>query len=153
MVRPEPSSHSVLGNTPMPTTNKSVSMIVPSVSSTASICSRPCTAVTPTPHRKSTPFDRCTSATTSPTMFPTTRSKGAANDSIRVVSTPLPTAVAATSAPMKPAPTTTSRRGPASSAVRIAKQSLRLRRVCTPFIPSVPGKVRQRAPVAISNPW
>ena len=59
---------------------------------------------------------------------------------------PRPRHVAATSAPMKPAPTTATRLGPASSAARMATQSSRVRRVWTPARWSVPGRRRGAGP-------
>ena len=69
-----------------------------------------------------------------------------------VTSSPRPRAVAATSAPMNPAPTTTTRRGVASNSARMARLSASVRKVYTPARCSVPGKVRVRAPVAITTP-
>ena len=53
-----------------------------------------------------TPWDRCRSASTSPTGSGNTRASGRGSTSITVVSHPNATAVLATSSPMKPAPTT-----------------------------------------------
>ena len=56
---PLPSSQSVAGREPMPTTTRSASSSVPSDSTTFSTWSVPRTSSTPTPQRTSTPSARC----------------------------------------------------------------------------------------------
>ncbi|KAG1648580.1 hypothetical protein GQR58_029726 [Nymphon striatum] len=128
-VRPEPSSHSVLGMTPIPTTTTSASRVEPSERVTERTRPSPSRASTPTPSRSGT---------------------GAI--STMVTSSPWLRAVAATSAPMNPAPQTTTRLGAEAKSARMAMASLSVRSVCTPSNPWALGKLRVRAPVAMNSP-
>ncbi len=65
--------------------------------------------LTPTPRRTSTPSSRCSWVTKSPMRPGSTRPRGTSAASIIVTSSPRPRQVAATSAPMKPAPMTATR--------------------------------------------
>ena len=69
-----------------------------------------------------------------------------------VTSRPLPRAVAATSAPMNPAPITTTRPGAASKAARRASESSSVRSTKTPSRAGWPGSRRGAAPVAMTRP-
>ena len=71
----------------------------------------------------------CTSAHTWPISAPRMGSNGMGAISTIVTSRPADLAVAATSAPMNPAPTTTTRWGEASKSARMARQSSRVRSV------------------------
>ena len=104
---PLPSSHSVAGRDPMPTTTRSAGSSVPSVNTTLSTCPSPRTSATPTPRRTSTPSSRCSRATSSPICSPSTAASGVGCGSTSTTSTPRLRRLAATSQPMKPAPTTT----------------------------------------------
>ena len=108
-VSPEPSSQSVSGTTPTPTTTTSASTALPSSSRTRSTLPSPSIAATPTPRRRSTPWSRCSSPHTMPSSGPRPRTIGAGSASSTVTSRPRPRHVAATSAPMNPAPITTTR--------------------------------------------
>ena len=66
--RPLPASHSVFGSAPSPTTTRSAATREPSVSSTASTRPAPCSAATPVPRRRSTPWSRCSAAHHSPQL-------------------------------------------------------------------------------------
>ena len=70
--------------------------------------------------------------------------------SIIVTSSPRSRQVAATSAPMNPAPMTATRAGPASSSARSARQSSMVRSTCTPSGSS--GRWRGAAPMASTIP-
>ena len=70
--------------------------------------------------------------TASPARCPRTRSSGTGRASTTVTSWPRWRQVAATSEPMKPAPTTTTRPGEASRSARRARQSSSVRRMWTP---------------------
>src|SRR5687767_11849008 len=83
IVRPLPSSHSVFGVTPMPTTTTSASIREPSESATPATRDSPRTLVTTTPVRRSTPWSRCTAATMSPNVGPRMGASGTGSDSIR----------------------------------------------------------------------
>src|ERR1700682_6799891 len=108
---PLPPSHPVAGCEPIPTTTRSASSSVPSESTTCSTCPpAPRTSATPTPVRTSTPSARCSLATSDPVCSPSTDANGAGCGSTRTTCTPSPRRLAATSQPMKPAPTTTARR-------------------------------------------
>ena len=67
------------------------------------------TASIATPARTSTPARRCSSVTQRPTSSPTTGPSGTSSASSIVTTSPRAAAVEATSAPMNPAPTTTTR--------------------------------------------
>ena len=77
---------------------------------------------------------------TAPIRTPNARSRGTSAASSRVTSSPRPRQVAATSAPMNPAPTTTTRPGRRSSSRRRPRQSSSVRSTCTPAIDSDPGQ-------------
>ena len=130
IVSPDPSSHAVSGTTPMPTSTTSASTAVPSPSRTRSTRSSPSIASTCTPVRRSTPWSRCIAAITAPSSGPNPRTIGCGSASSTVTSSPRPRHVAATSAPMNPAPITTTF-GPASSRARSASASSSVRRVNT----------------------
>ncbi|SHU59030.1 Uncharacterised protein [Mycobacteroides abscessus subsp. abscessus] len=123
---PDPSSQSIAGRLPIPRTTRSVSRRVPSDKVTDWTRSCPSTASTPTPTRTSTPSLRCSRATRSPSCWPIAANSGAGCGSTRTTSTPLARRVAATSQPMKPAPTTTARRA-FSASPRSAKLSSAVR--------------------------
>ena len=69
-----------------------------------------------------------------------------------VTSRPRARDVAATSAPMNPAPMTTTCWAPPVSSARSASASSRLRRTCTPSSPSAAGRRRGTPPVAMTTP-
>ena len=145
--RPLPASHSVFGSAPSPKTTRSAATREPSVSSTASTRAAPCSAATPVPRRRSTPWSRCSAAHHSPSSGPS-GSIGVGAMSISVTSRPCLRAVWATSHPMNPAPTIATR-GRCSSAARSAIPSSRLRRTWTPSSsPPAPGQRRALDPVA-----
>ena len=106
---PLPSSQSVEGREPIPTTTTSASSSEPSASWTFSTWPVPVTPVTPTPQRTSTPSARCSRATNSPISVPSTDASGVGCGSTIVTSTPILRRLAATSQPMNPAPITTAR--------------------------------------------
>ncbi len=83
--------------------------------------------------------------------MPTPRTIGCGRASSTVTSRPRLRHVAATSAPMNPAPITQTR-APASSRSRIAWQSSIVRSVNTPASAGCPGSVRGVDPVAMTNP-
>ncbi len=149
---PEPSSQPVFGETPMPTTTRSASTSVSSASRTWVTRSPPSNPATPTPRRRSTPWSRWSSPITAPISSPSARPSGTGSASRIVTSQPAVRQVAATSAPMKPAPTTTTRRTPPSRAARTASASSIVRSVWTPASDSVPGSSRGVAPVATTRP-
>ena len=126
-------------------------MTAPSLSRTCSTRLSPSIASTATPSRRSIPLRRWSSAQRSPISSPSTRPSGTGSASTSVTSAPRPRAVAATSEPMKPAPTTT-RRAPCRSASRIARPSSSVRSVCRPSRSGAAGSVRGRAPVAMMSP-
>ncbi|CAB4995572.1 unannotated protein [freshwater metagenome] len=130
----------------------SASITDPSDRRTRSTRPSPSSVSTPTPRRRSTSCSRCRSAIRWPMSGPSTRPSGTGSASTIVTSMPRPRAVAATSAPMNPAPMTTTLRGAASNAERNARASSMVRNVKTPARPSVPGNRRGVDPVAMSNP-
>ena len=65
------------------------------------------TSATPTPQRTSTPSARCSRATSAPICSPSTEASGVGCGSTRTTVDAQPRRLAATSQPMKPAPTTT----------------------------------------------
>ena len=73
--------------------------------------------------------------------------------SITVTERPWASRFSATSRPMKPAPTTTARRAPASTAERMASASSGVRTVKTPgrSAPGSPAGTNGEAPVAMTN--
>ena len=107
---------------------------------------------------RSTPVERSSSTLcsawrpphSSPISRPRPRSIGTSAYSTMVTSCPRPDAVAATSAPMKPAPTTTTFLGSPPRSLRSAAASTWVRSTCTPAIPAVPGSRRGEAPLAIT---
>ena len=101
-----------------PTTTTSASTVEPSASRTRSTRPSPSIASTCTPVRRSTPWSRCMSAITAPSSGPSPRTIGWGNASSTVTSSPRPRHVAATSAPMKPAPITTTRGEPRRARAR-----------------------------------
>ena len=92
-------------------------------------------------------------ASTMPISAPSARSSGTAAASSMVTSSPRPRHVAATSAPMKPAPTTTTRVGPR---VEVAPQAEavveRAQHVHAVEHRRCPGSQRAAAPVAMTSP-
>ena len=92
-----------------------------------------------------------TCATNRPMSSGRTRLIGWGSASIIVTSWPRPRQVAATSAPMKPAPITTTRFGSRSRSARRARHSSRSRSTCTPSSGS-PGRVLGDAPMASTIP-
>ena len=153
-VSPEPSSQPMLGTTPTPTTTTSARTSVPSSRVRTLVGVSPSCSTrrsrTPTPSRTSTPSSRCSCVTTSPMLPGSTRPRGTSPASIIVTSRPRPRHVAATSAPMNPAPITATLGLPASSSDRIARQSDMVRSTCTPAVPS--NSNRGDAPMASTMP-
>ena len=94
------------GRTPMPTTTRSAASRSPVESVTASGA----IAVTVVPRWKRTPCDSWIARTMSPIAAPMTRSMGRASGATTCTSSPRVRSEAATSRPMKLAPTTTQRR-------------------------------------------
>ena len=111
---PQPASHAVSATAPIATSTVSASIARPSSRSSAStVPARPArTPAMRAPVITSTRSARCRSANQRPTSSPSTRHRGAGSVSTIVTSTPSRRAVAATSSPMKPAPTI-ARRDPA----------------------------------------
>lgn len=138
---PEPISQSVAGRQPTPRSTRSAGRTEPSVSSTAVTCRRPRSCATPTPTLSSTPCSACRPAQTAPISAPSGPASGTGSISTTVTWTPKATAVLATSDPMKPAPTTTSR-APGRNCWRSARASPGVRSVCTPVVAGTPGSVR-----------
>ena len=154
-VSPEPWSQSTVGATPMPTTTTSAPTASPSSSSTTSPPGSPAarrTSATPTPVRRSTPWAPCNDPQYAPIRGPSRLAKGISITSTTVTWQPMPAQVDATSAPMNPAPMTTTRHdSTAVTAARRANESSSVRRVKSPswlLSPSVPGSRRGEAPVA-----
>ena len=83
---------------------------------------------------------------------PRARARGTGSASRTVTSQPRPRAVAATSEPMNPAPTTTTRGDPVVSAARRARLSSSVRRTWTPSRSGWSGSRRTVAPVAMTSP-
>ena len=133
--RPLPASHARSGSTPMPTRMWSHASRRPSLRVRRSTRSVPAAAATLVPRMTSTPSLRCRSANQVPTAGPSNAASGASAASTIVVCTPAFAAAAATSWPMKPAPTMT-RRPPSASAARSARASSRVRSVWTLAKPS-----------------
>ena len=97
------------GSTPMPTRTWSHASRRPSLRVSCSTRSAPVAAAMLAPRTTSTPSLRCRSANQVPTTGPSTAASGASAASTIVVCTPALAAAAATSWPMKPAPTMTRR--------------------------------------------
>src|ERR1700743_3318093 len=102
-----PSSHSVAGRDPMPTTTRSAVSSVPSVSTTVSTWPSPRTSATLTPRYTPPPSSRCSRATNSPICSPSTEASGVGCGSTSTTSTPRLRRVAATSPSDKPCAITT----------------------------------------------
>ena len=83
---------------------------------------------------------------------PRPRTSGAGAASSTVTGQPSELAVAATSRPMNPAPTTTTRAVPPAMRSRRAIESSSVRSSCTPGAASWPGNRRVREPVAMTSP-
>ena len=83
---------------------------------------------------------------------PRARANGTGRASRTVTSQPRPRAVAATSEPMNPAPTTTTRGDPVVSAARSARLSSNVRSMWTPSSSGWSGSRRTVAPVAMTRP-
>ena len=149
---PEPSSQSVTGMTPMATSTTSARRIDPSSRRRPSTRPCPTSPETPIPVLSSTPWSAWSSAIACPTSGPTTRPSGVASGSTTLTAAPRPRAVAATSMPRKPPPTTARRVPGATSSARSRTASPRLRSVRTPLRSGVPRSVRGVAPVATTSP-
>ena len=150
-VIPDDSCQPVSGTTPMPTTTTSASTTEPSPRRTPVTRPSPSKPATVTPQRRSTPWSWWRAAQAAPISAGKARASGAGSASSMVTSTPRNRAEAATSAPMKPAPTTQTRDA-ASSSARRARQSASVRSTWTPARPSVPAILRGVAPVAMTRP-
>ena len=100
---------------------------------------------------KLTPFRWCRAATTVPISSPNCRARGTAAASTTVTFAPADLAVEATSAPIKPAPMTTTS-APGCSVGRRAAASCKVRSVCTRGKSRVPAMVRGEVPVAMTKP-
>ncbi|HEU4461580.1 MAG TPA: hypothetical protein VFR75_03190 [Solirubrobacterales bacterium] len=96
-----------------------------------------------------TPSSSCSSANQRPSRAPTIGPSGAGSASTTVTSTPSFRAVAATSWPMKPAPTITSR-DPGTSSRRSCRRSASVRSSWT-LAPARNGSRRGSPPVAITR--
>ena len=144
---PAARASSSLATTPMPTTARSVSTGLPSSSRTAP-ASQP-TIVRA--RRRSMPAARCSSSMNCDSVTGTTRAITRACASTTVTATPSVRAVAASSSPITPAPTSRSRR-PGCSNSRRRRASCSVRRVSSGQPrPSSIGKVRGRVPVASTS--
>ena len=136
--RPESANQSVVGVTPMPTTTTSAGMSEPSMRATPRH---------PGPGGRLLRFQtghpdpgaharhrgrRAGRHRPPPSRSPRTRASGTGRASTTVTRAPRPEQVAATSDPMNPAPTTTSLVAGRETAAARAKQSSRVRNVCTP---------------------
>ena len=135
----------------MPTTTTSAGITLPSASRTRSTRRSPSIAATALPVRIATPWSRWIAAKSEPIDGPSACSSGCPSASISITSRPRSRQLAATSAPMKPPPTTATR-GPASSAARIASASSSVRSMKTPSRSGWPGSLRGAAPVAMTRP-
>ena len=103
-VRPEPSSHSVAGTTPTPTTTTSASTALPSARRTPL---DPAVALDAGDTHAEAQVDAVVAVQLTahrPELGPSPRTSGAGSASSTVTSSPRPRHVAATSAPMNPAP-------------------------------------------------
>ena len=154
VARPAPSSHSVLRIDPSEATTTSTSSVVPSESFARRTwpAASPSSASTETPVRRSTPASRCISAAISPMTPPSAPISGESARSATVTFRPSSRQTEAISEPMKPAPTISTRPGPASNAACRRAASSLVRNVKTPSSLASSGlnHGRARVPVAIS---
>ena len=157
--RPLPASHSTLGRQPRASTTRSAGRSVPSSSWTP--VTRPSApadrAAGSRPSRNVTPCCWCRRASAAPTWAPSGRCIGTCSGATTVTRQPSPIAVAATSHPMNPAPSTTTLVVGLRSA-RSAAASSKVRTACRPApataTPAATRSVnrRTRSPVAITKP-
>lgn len=113
---------------PIPATTTSAGRVSP-VSSRTPVTrpSRVESPATEAPQRRVTPFRSCSRAQIDPSSGPSTRAIGVGSASKTVTSKPKPLHVDATSAPMNPPPTITTR-APGISSSRRASASSKVRR-------------------------
>jgi hypothetical protein len=151
---PDSANHSVLRIAPRATTAISASMRLSSESvAPVNLPLRLLSAVTVTPQRRSTPWARWSLAARLLKVPPRAPTSGAGPRSVTVTSRSLCRQADAISEPVKPAPITRTRLGPASSRSAKRAASSLVRSVNTPSTAasSVFGQGLARLPVAINN--